>query len=164
MAEIRNGAHQLALLRRSVNVLLGAKKTLIRRCPSDRGASSCKTCGGCDSCDGTEGLVAISSPGTGGDCSFLPAEEQQEATKYLRHCHLRCCRQQSARVSVLRFGSDLLRVSDLDHLTSIHHRDAGRKVANDRHGVRDEQIGEAEVALELLEKIHDLRADADVES
>jgi hypothetical protein len=30
--------------------------------------------------------------------------------------------------------------------------------------VRDEEIGEAEIALQLLQKIHDLRADADVES
>src|ERR1700704_784376 len=79
-----------------------------------------------------------------------------------RHRHLRRGRQQFARVSVLRLSSDPLRGSDLDDLALIHHRDAGRQVAHDRHGVRDEQIREAEVALELLEKIHDLRADADV--
>src|ERR1700730_12819872 len=94
----------------------------------------------------------------------MPEEEQPEATKYFRHCHLRCCRQQFARVSVLRLGGDLLRGSDLDDLALIHYRDAGGEVAHDWHGVRDEQIGEAEVALELLEKIHDLRADADIES
>src|ERR1700687_3742566 len=61
IAMIRNGTHQLAFLRRSVKVLLGAKKVLMRRCPSDRGTGSCESCSGCDSCDGTEGLVAISS-------------------------------------------------------------------------------------------------------
>src|ERR1700716_763205 len=81
-----------------------------------------------------------------------------------RHRHLRWCRQQFARVSVPRFGSDLLRGSDLDDLALIHHRDAGREVAHDWHGVRDEQVCEAEIALELLQKIHDLRPDADVES
>src|ERR1700716_4079398 len=81
-----------------------------------------------------------------------------------RRRHLRRCRQQFARVSVLRFGRDLLRGSDLDDLALIHHRDAGREVAHDWHGMRDEQVCEAEVALELLQKIHDLRADADVES
>src|SRR5713226_9182810 len=81
-----------------------------------------------------------------------------------RHRHLRCRRQQFASVSVLRSGGDLLRVSDLDDLAPIHHGDAGREVAHDWHGVRDKQICEAEIALELLEKIHDLRADADIES
>src|SRR5713226_7888092 len=81
-----------------------------------------------------------------------------------RHRHLRCRRQQFASVSVLRSGGDLLRVSDLDDLAPIHHRDAGREVAHDWHGVRDKQICEAEIALELLQEIHDLRADADVES
>src|SRR5260370_9219164 len=81
-----------------------------------------------------------------------------------RHRHLRGCRQQFACVSVLRLGSDLLRGSDLDDLAPIHHRDACREVAHDRHGVRDEQIGEAEIALELLKKIHDLRGDTDIES
>src|SRR6266852_1064720 len=81
-----------------------------------------------------------------------------------RHRDLRCGRQQLARVSVLRLGCDLLRASDLDDLPTIHHRDAGREVANDWHGVRDEEVGEAEIALELLYQIHDLRADADIES
>src|SRR5260370_17439999 len=75
-----------------------------------------------------------------------------------RHRHLRCCRQQFARVSVLRLSSDLLRGSDLDDLALIHHRDAGREVAHDWHGVRDEQIREAEVSLELLQQIHNLPA------
>src|SRR5713101_698098 len=81
-----------------------------------------------------------------------------------RHHHLRCCRKQFAGVSVLRLGSDLFRGSDLDDLPTIHHRDAGRQVAHDWHGVRDEQICEAEVALKLLQQVDDLRADADIES
>src|SRR5712692_2884159 len=56
-----------------------------------------------------------------------------------RHHHLRCCRKQFAGVSVLRLGSDLFRGSDLDDLPTIHHRDAGRQVAHDWRGVRDEQ-------------------------
>src|ERR1039458_7044832 len=63
----------------------------------------------------------------------------------------------------MRLGSDLLRASDLNDLALIHHRNPGREIANDWHGVRDEQIGKAEIALELLQQIHDLRADADVE-
>src|SRR6202158_5556123 len=82
----------------------------------------------------------------------------------LRRCHLRRCRQQFARVSVLRLGCDLLRRSDLDDLALITHRDASCEIAHHRHGVRYEQISEAEIALHLLQKIHNLRADADVES
>ena len=84
--------------------------------------------------------------------------------RLLRHRHLRRGRQQLSRVSVLRSGSNLFRRSDLDDLALIHHRDAGREIANDGHGVRDEQIGQAEIALQLLQKIHDLRANAGVES
>src|SRR5260370_32794166 len=81
-----------------------------------------------------------------------------------RHRHLWCCRQQFSCVRVLRLGGDLARASDFDDLPTIHHRNSGREIANNRHGMRDEQIGEAKVALELLQKIHDLRADADIES
>src|SRR5208282_5272610 len=49
-------------------------------------------------------------------------------------------------------------------LALIHHRNPGREIAHDRHGVRDKQISEPEIALQLLQQIHDLRADADVES
>ncbi len=45
----------------------------------------------------------------------------------------------------------------------VHHGDAGGEIAHDRHGVGDEQISQAEVALELGEEIDDLGADADVE-
>src|SRR5258708_37759190 len=81
-----------------------------------------------------------------------------------RHRHLRCCRQQFACVNVLRLGSALLRASDLDNLALIHHRNSGGEIANDRHRMRDEQIGEAEIALEMLKQIHDLGAHTDVTS
>ncbi len=38
-----------------------------------------------------------------------------------------------------------------------------REVAHHRHGVRDEQVGQAEVALQLRQQVDDLRAYADVE-
>ncbi len=37
------------------------------------------------------------------------------------------------------------------------------EIAHHRHGVRDEQIGQAEVALQLRQQVDDLRSDADVE-
>ena len=36
----------------------------------------------------------------------------------------------------------------------------GGEVADDRHGMGDEEVGEAEVALELCEQVDDLSADA----
>src|SRR5579864_875455 len=58
---------------------------------------------------------------------------------------------------------DLLGVADFDNLSSIHDRNAGRKIADDWHGMRNKKVGQAEVALQFGEKIDDLRSDADVE-
>ena len=44
----------------------------------------------------------------------------------------------------------------------VHDGDAGGEIAHDRHGVGDEQVSQAEVALELGKEIDDLGADADV--
>ncbi len=77
--------------------------------------------------------------------------------------HFRRGFEQAARVGVLRALGDLLGLADFHNLAAIHHSDARRKIAHDRHGVRDEQIRQAEVALQLGEQVDDLRADADVE-
>ena len=53
--------------------------------------------------------------------------------------------------------------ADLDDFSAAHYGDAVTQIAHHRHGVRDEEIGKAEVALEFFEQVHDLRADADVE-
>ena len=76
---------------------------------------------------------------------------------------LRCGCKQRARVVVLGVRSDLLGCADLHDFSAAHHGDAVAQVAHNGHGVRDEEIGEAEVALEFFEQVHDLRADADIE-
>ena len=53
--------------------------------------------------------------------------------------------------------------SDLDDLAEVHHRDPVRDVADDGEVVRDEQVGQAELGLELLHEVDDLRLDGDVE-
>ena len=58
---------------------------------------------------------------------------------------------------------DLLGVADLHDLASIHHCNSGRQVAHHRHRMRNEQVGQAEIALQLSQQIDDLRADAHVE-
>ena len=54
-------------------------------------------------------------------------------------------------------------VGHFDDFSAVHDGDAGGEVAHHRHGMRDEEVGEAEVALQLCEQVDDLRADADVE-
>ena len=48
-------------------------------------------------------------------------------------------------------------------LSLVRHGDSGGEIPHHRHGVRDEEVSESEIALELSEEIHDLRADAHVE-
>src|ERR1022692_641698 len=71
--------------------------------------------------------------------------------------------QQTSGVGMLRAFGDLLGGSYLHNLAAIHHRNARREIAHDRHRVRNEQISQAEVALQLRQQIDDLRAHADVE-
>ena len=58
---------------------------------------------------------------------------------------------------------DLCSLADLDDLPAIHHGDARRQIADHRHGMRDKEVGESEVALQLRQQIDDLSADAYVE-
>ena len=51
----------------------------------------------------------------------------------------------------------------LDDLPEIHDGDPRRDVANHREVVGDEEVGEAELVLELLEQVDDLRLNRDVE-
>ena len=53
--------------------------------------------------------------------------------------------------------------AELDHLPEVHHRHAVGDVPHDRQIVRDEDVGEAEVALQRVEEVDHLRADRDVE-
>ncbi len=52
---------------------------------------------------------------------------------------------------------------DLDQLAEIHHRHAVADVLYHGEVVSDEQVGEAEAALQVLQQVDDLRLDRDVE-
>ena len=52
---------------------------------------------------------------------------------------------------------------DLDDLAEIHHRDAVADVLHHGEIVGDEQVGQAELALQVLQQVDDLRLDRDVE-
>jgi len=45
----------------------------------------------------------------------------------------------------------------------LHNGDAVAQIAHQRHGVRDEEIGEAVALLEFAQQVDDLRADGDIE-
>ena len=62
-----------------------------------------------------------------------------------------------------RVDVEVVRRSDLDDLAEVHHRDAVGDVADDGEIVRDEQVRQAELGLELLHQVDDLRLDGDVE-
>ena len=51
----------------------------------------------------------------------------------------------------------------LDDLAEIHDRDAVGDVLHHREVVGDEDVGEAEAALQVLQQVDDLRLDRDVE-
>ena len=72
-------------------------------------------------------------------------------------------REQRDRVRMLRRGEDLVRVGDLDELAAVHHGNPVAHVPNGREIVRDEQVGEAEPALQVHQQVEDLRPHGDVE-
>ena len=58
---------------------------------------------------------------------------------------------------------DLVAWPHLDDLAEVHHRDAIRDVADDREIVRDEEIRELELPLEIRKQVDDLSLNRDVE-
>ena len=55
---------------------------------------------------------------------------------------------------------DLVAGADLDDLAEVHHRHPVGDVAHHRQVVGDEEVGEAELVLQLLEQVHDAGLDA----
>ena len=56
-----------------------------------------------------------------------------------------------------------LGLGQLDDAAEVHDRDAVGDLADDREVVRDEDVGQVELALQALEQVEDLRLDRDVE-
>ena len=71
--------------------------------------------------------------------------------------------QQRLGVGVVRAVVERLAVADLDDLAEIHHRDLGAEVPDDGEVVGDEQEGDAELPLQVLQEVHHLRLDRHVE-
>src|SRR5207237_9477118 len=62
-----------------------------------------------------------------------------------------------------RMGDDLLSRAKLHQLAQIHHADAVADVRHDGQVVRDEQVREAKLRLQVAQQIEDLRLDGYVE-
>ena len=71
--------------------------------------------------------------------------------------------QQRLRVRHQRLAIEIGGRCELDDLAEIHDRDTRRDVLDDGEIVRDEEIGEATIALEILQEIDHLRLNRNVE-
>ena len=58
---------------------------------------------------------------------------------------------------------DRLAVAELDDAAEVHHGDAVGDLPDHRQVVRDEDVGEVELALQVPQQVQDLRLDRDVE-
>src|SRR5439155_4361570 len=72
-------------------------------------------------------------------------------------------REERARVRMLRRVVELVAIGELDGVTEIHDHHAVGDVADDVQVVRDEDVGECKLALQVLEQVEDLRLHRDVE-
>ena len=78
----------------------------------------------------------------------------------VRHRHRE---QQRLGVRMQRRGEQRLLVGVFDDAAEIHHRDAVADVLDHREIVRDEQVSEPHLALQVDHQVQDLRLDRDVE-
>src|SRR5579859_6035673 len=81
----------------------------------------------------------------------------------LTSLYFRRGREQGPRVFMLWAFGDLLGAGDLHDLSPAHYGDAVAEVAHHRHGVRNKEICQAKIALQLAQQVHNLRSYAYVE-
>src|SRR5205814_3384921 len=67
-------------------------------------------------------------------------------------------------VGMQRIDVKLFRIRNLDNAAQIHHRDARRNMLDDREAMRDEEVGQPEFGLQILQEINDLSLHGNVES
>ena len=71
--------------------------------------------------------------------------------------------EQTVGVRVRRLGQHLLGAALLDAATGVHHEDVVGRLGHDREVVGDEDDRRAELLLEVVDEVEDLRLDGDVE-
>ena len=72
-------------------------------------------------------------------------------------------REKGTRVGVQRLLVERIARRKLDDLAEVHHRDPVGDVADHAQIMGDEEVGEAEALLQLLQQVHHLRLDRDIE-
>ena len=72
--------------------------------------------------------------------------------------------EQAVGVGVRRLGQHLLGVALLDAAAGVHDDDVVRGLGDDREVVRDEDDRRAEILLQVVDEVEDLRLDGDVEA
>src|SRR5882724_3330761 len=73
------------------------------------------------------------------------------------------CGKQRLRVGVERFGAELQAVGELDDLPEIHNGNPMADMGHRRQVMADEEIADPQRLLQMLQLVHDLRADRHVE-
>ena len=71
--------------------------------------------------------------------------------------------EQRASIFVARIGEDIVGLARLDDPAPLHHHDIARDLAHDAEIMGDEQHRHAELGLQLLQQLQDLRLHSDVE-
>ena len=92
-----------------------------------------------------------------------PDEDDLLALAAQRRVGHRHGRQQRLGVRVRRAGVDLVLLAQLGHPAEVHDADPVRDVPHDRQVVGDEDVGQAELVLQLLHQVDDLRLHRHVE-
>ena len=92
-----------------------------------------------------------------------PASRERRPRARSRGLQRRHRRDQRLRVRMQRRGVDRALVGDLHDLAEIHHGDAVGDVLHHAEVVRDEQEGQAKLALQILQQVDDLRLHRNVE-
>ena len=72
-------------------------------------------------------------------------------------------RKQRVRVQVHRVVEDALRVAHLLHYAEIHHRHAVAHIAHRREVVRDHDVRQPVLLLQVHEQVHYLRANGHIQ-
>jgi hypothetical protein len=72
-------------------------------------------------------------------------------------------REEKLGVGVGRIARKAIGGGDLDDLSEIHHHDSAGGLADDAEVVSDEKVGEAQLRLEIHEKIQDLTLNGNIE-
>ena len=88
---------------------------------------------------------------------------QLDALGLVRRVDRRNGREQRARVGMARVEVDLVARCELDNLAEVHYRHAIADVLDHAQVVRDEQISEFQLLLQVLQQVDDLRLDRNVE-